>query len=346
MRCIVITEADAGGVSKDKVVFTEKEAPTECGPEEIIVDVKFAGINWADTMIRRGTYPHPMQYPLVPGFEFSGTVAFVGSSAASSLAVGDRVGCMYAHAAGAYAEKIVCDAAAVVKLPDGVTFRDGAAVMLQGSTAWHMLHDIGAGTKAGDTLCVTAAGGGVGLHLIQLAVAAGARVLAATGSDDAKAAAALAAGAEKAVRYGEIEEAAKAFSSDGLGVSKVIDSCGGSVLTSCFAGLRPMGHVISYGEAEGRPPAELWSCEWSQSPIVRKSATFTRFHVGHVAEFFPALGAVAVAGVFAAVASGALKPPIFAVKPLSAALEAHDMLLSRKVAGKLLLAPNDADADQ
>ena len=116
MQAIEITSPDADGTSTDLIKLVERPTPTSCGPEEIVVEVKFAGINFADTMLRKGTYPHPMTYPLVPGFEFSGTVTVVGSSV-SNLKPGDRVGCMYAHAAGAYAEKIVCDAAAVVKLP-------------------------------------------------------------------------------------------------------------------------------------------------------------------------------------------------------------------------------------
>ncbi len=149
------------------------------GPGEVLLDVAYAGCNWADTQVRVGIYPHPMIYPMVLGFEVSGTVTALGPGV-SGVAVGDRVA-TFPDKGGAYAEKCVASALGLIKLPDGVGLDVGAAFPIQALTAYHMLYTI-YGLERGDTVLVNAIGGGVGLACTQLAVHAGARVIGTTGT--------------------------------------------------------------------------------------------------------------------------------------------------------------------
>ena len=141
------------------------------GPGEVLLDVAYAGCNWADTQVRIGIYPHPMTYPMILGFEVSSTVAALGPGV-SGVKVGDRVA-VFPDKGGAYAEKCVASAAGLIKLPDKVGLDVGAAFPIQALTAYHMLFTVYR-LKRGDTVLVNAIGGGVGLQCTQLAVRAGA----------------------------------------------------------------------------------------------------------------------------------------------------------------------------
>src|SRR5262245_45372197 len=118
------------------------------GPGEVLLDVAYAGCNWADTQVRVGIYPHPMTYPMVLGFEVAGTVAALGAGV-SNVKVGDRVA-TFPEKGGAYAEKCVASAAGLIKLPDGIGLDVGAAFPIQALTAYHMLYTV-YGLQRGDT---------------------------------------------------------------------------------------------------------------------------------------------------------------------------------------------------
>ena len=141
------------------------------GPGEVLLDVAYAGCNWADTQVRMGIYPHAMTYPMVLGFEVSGMVAALGPGV-TGVKVGDKVA-SFPEKGGAYAEKCVAPAVGLIKLPDGVGLDVGAAFPIQALTAYHMLWTI-YGLERGDTVLVNAIGGGVGLACTQLASHAGA----------------------------------------------------------------------------------------------------------------------------------------------------------------------------
>jgi len=298
------------------------------GPGEVLLDVAYAGCNWAATQVRQGIYPHPMTYPMVLGFEVSGTVAALGPDV-SGVKVGDRVAA-FPEKGGAYASKCVASAVGLIRLPDGVALDTAAAFPIQALTAYHMLWTIYGGVGPGDTVLVNAIGGGVGLMCTQLAVRAGARVIGTTGTQG-KEARALEYGAARVVlTKTEDFEAAVLDFTNGKGVDLAIDSYGATMLDRTFGVVRKLGHVISIGEAEGQPLKNI------RERILPRSQTFTRLHLGHVDHSSPEWDA-GVAHVLDGILAGWLKVPIEGVFPLVEAADMHRRLEGRHVAGKLLL---------
>lgn len=134
MRAVVI---DQPGPGAGHLRLGEVPEPA-AGPGQVLVDVAFGGLNFADTMMRSGVYPHPKGYPLVAGIEISGTVAALGEGV-DGLAVGDRVAA-FSEEAGGFAERCAVPAERIVRLPDSVSLETGAAFLIQGMTAWCILH--------------------------------------------------------------------------------------------------------------------------------------------------------------------------------------------------------------
>lgn len=324
MRAVVLETPSGDG---ETMRVADVPAPV-AGAGDVVVAVAYGGLNFADLMMRAGTYPHPRGYPLTAGIELAGEVVALGDDVAD-LAVGDRV-VAFPEGAGGFAERCAVPATRAIKLPDAMTFEQAAACFIQAMTAFHLLHEM-TETRAGDTLLVHAAGGGVGLYLTQLATLAGARVIGTVGTPG-KEAKPKALGAVAVVdrNTADFVEVALAHT-DGAGVDKVIDSTGASILDHSFAAVRRFGHVLSYGEAEGRPLPNLWE------RLVAKSLTFTRFHLGHVDTASPAFREN-VARVMDLVVNGALEVPIDRVFAFADVHAMYARLASRQVAGKLLLA--------
>ncbi|MEO1104107.1 MAG: zinc-binding dehydrogenase [Pseudomonadota bacterium] len=309
------------------VVDVARPAP---GAGEVLIEVAYGGCNFADTMMRDGTYPHPKGYPLVAGLEVSGRIAAVGDGV-EDLAPGDRVAA-FCEDAGGFAELCLAPAMCCVPLPDAIGLDVGAALPIQALTAWHLLHTVST-TRPGDVLLIHAIGGGVGLHLTQLGVAAGARVIGTVGTRG-KERRPLEYGAERVInREDEDFVAAVAAHAGPSGVDKVVDSTGASILDRSFGLVRKLGHVVSYGEAEGRPLPNLWE------RLVERSLTFTRFHLGH-SDFLSEQWAKGHRAVTEGVASGSHKVPIAEVFAFEEVARMYDTLRSRQVAGKLLLSVN------
>lgn len=300
----------------------------EARPGQVLVAVAYCGCNFADTMMRKGNYPHPKGYPLVAGLELSGIVAAIGDGVAG-FAVGDRV-VGFVEDGGGFADFCVVPAERLVRLPDSIDLQTAAAFFVQSMTAWHLLHNVST-LRRGETVLVHAIGGGVGLYLAQLANLAGATVLGTVGTAG-KERRALDYGAALVVNRAERDFVAEiqAFTG-GRGLDKVIDSTGGSILDRSFALMRRLGHVVSYGEAEAEPFPNLWA------QLVLRSLTFTRFHLGHV-DFDSDAWQRGIEDVFAKVASGTLRVPIERVFDFSDAADMYRLLESRQVAGKLVLA--------
>jgi NADPH2:quinone reductase len=311
----------------EQLVMADVAEPTP-GPGEVLVDVAFAGCNWADTQIRTGIYPHPLTYPLVLGLEISGTVAKLGPGV-SGVKVGDRAAA-FVEKGGAYAEKVVAPANFLVPLPDAIPFDVGAALVVQPMTGYHMLHTLHR-LEPRETVLVNAIGGGVGLFTTQLAVKAGARVVGTVGTPG-KEKRALEYGAERVVvtTNEDFEKAVLDFT-DGRGVDLAIDSLGATMLDRTFNAVRKLGHIISIGEAEGQPFKNI------RERILPRSQTFTRFHIGHIDPGSAAWGK-GVERVLGGVRDGWLKVPIAGIFPMSEAAEMHRRIESRQAAGKLLLA--------
>lgn len=321
MRAVVIDKPHG------KISIADVAEPKP-GSGEVSIEVAYVGCNFADAMMTKGTYPHPKGYPLVMGLEPSGRIVEVGSGV-EDFRVGDRV-VAFSEGAGAFADRIVVPAERLVRIPDSMALETAAAFCLQGLTAWHLLHNV-SDTLPGDTILLNAIGGGVGLMATQIAVSAGAKVIGTIGTRG-KERRPLEFGAVKVInREDEDFVAATLAFTDGKGVDKVLDSTGATILDRSFDAIRKLGHIVSFGEAEGRPLPNLWE------RIVRKSITFSRFHLGHV-DFQSQVWRRSVAETTQAVASGKWKAVIEQVFPFDQCEAMCERLTSRQVSGKLLLA--------
>lgn len=322
MRAVIVKTP--GGLEQLALAELPKPSP---GPGEVLVQVAYCGLNWADTMIRVGTYPHPFTYPVVPGLEVSGTVAAVGQGV-GHIQPGQRVA-GFMEKGGGYAEFAIVQQAWVIPLPDAMDLRTAAAFPIQSLTAWHMLHTVGR-IQPGQWVLVHAIGGGVGLYCTQLARRAGAHVIGTVGTPG-KQRRALELGATWVAVAGEEDFVAGAMQlTGGRGVDLVIDSLGAATLDRSFDAARKLGHVISIGEAEGTPFQNI------RERLLPRSLTFTRLHLGHVDPASPAWAA-GLADVMDGILDGSLVVPIEDEYPLEQASEMQARIESRQLSGKLLL---------
>lgn len=322
MKAIVFQEP--GRIEADMI----REMPMpQPGAGEVLIRVAYAGLNYADLMMRIGTYPHPKGYPLVAGLEMAGEIVALGAGV-TAFAPGDRVAA-FSEQAGAFAEYCTAPEERLIRLPDAVGFDTAAAAYIQATTAWNLLHTVST-TRPGDTLLVHAIGGGVGLYLTQFAKAAGARVIGTVGTAG-KEARALEYGADLVINREDEDFVTEVMRvTDGLGVDKVVDSTGASILDRSFDTVRKLGHVVSYGEAEGKPWPNLWE------RLVARSLTFTRMHLGHL-DYRSPEWAACVDALMKGLDDGSLRVPVEKVYPMTEADDMFNALQSRKVAGKLLL---------
>lgn len=294
---------------------------------QVLVKIEAAGLNYIDVYHRTGLYKVPM--PLTPGQEAAGVVAALGGGV-TTPSIGDRVA--YTNILGAYAEYAVVPADRVVVLPDGVSTRQGAALMLQGLTA-HYLVSSTYSLKPGDACLVHAAAGGVGLLLCQMAKIRGARVLG-TVSTPEKAALARAAGADDVILYTEQDfEAEVKRLTNGAGLPVIYDSVGRTTFEKGLNCLARRGMMVLYGQSSGSVGP------FDPQVLSQKGSLFlTRPTLGHYIATSAELQARAKE-VLGWVGSGAVKVRIERELPLAQAAEAHRLLEGRKTAGKVLLIP-------
>jgi len=294
---------------------------------EALVRVEAAGVNFIDVYHRSGLYK--MAMPLTLGHEAAGTVVAVGTDV-RDLAPGDRVA--WASVPGSYAELAAVPAARLVKLPAGLSAKQGAAAMLQGMTA-HYLACSTYPLKSGDACLVHAGAGGVGLLLTQIAKRRGARVFT-TVSNAEKARLSRDAGADATIDYTTQDfEAEVRRLTGGQGVQVVYDSVGKTTFEKGLACLARRGMMVLFGQSSG-PVAPLDPQVLSQ----RGSLYLTRPTLFHYTATREEL--VERAGeVLGWIASGALKLRIDREFPLSEAAAAHRALEARQTTGKVLLIP-------
>jgi len=304
--------------------FEEVEVPA-AGPLEALVEIEMAGVNFIDTYHRQGLYP--LELPFTPGIEAVGRVARIGSKV-NGLDEGDRVA--FCLSLGTYAEMAVVEAWKLVRLPADVSPEVGVTAMCQGMTAHYLVTD-SYDLKRGDTALVHAAAGGVGLLLVQMAKLRGATVIG-TVSTEEKRMAALNAGADRVIIYGEedFEEEVLSFS-DGRGVSVVYESVGQSTFEKSLNCLKPRGYLVLFGQASGPvPPLD-------PQVLSQKGSLFlTRPTLGHYVAGRSELERRAN-DVLGWVRSGELTVKIGKTYPLSQAVEAHRALEARETSGKVLL---------
>jgi len=306
-----------------EVLQWEDFEPGDPGPGEVRLRQEAVGLNFIDVYHRTGLYPVG-QLPAVPGMEGAGIVETVGAGV-TEFKPGDRVA--YAGLPpGAYAEARLIPAHRLVKLPAAISSRQAAALMLQGMTARYLLHGCFP-VKAGDTLLIHAAAGGVGLLVCQWAKHIGARVLGTVGSPR-KAELAKAHGCDHPILYREEDFVAQVRKlTDGRGVDVVYDAIGQSTFMQSLDCLRPMGMLVSFGQASGPvPPLELGLLAAKGSLFLTRPSLMT-----YTAERGDLLAHAA--DLFEVVTSGAVKVAINQEYPLSRAAEAHRDLESRRTTG-------------
>jgi NADPH2:quinone reductase len=296
------------------------------GDGQALVEMQAVGVNFTDTYSRSGANPPPL--PWVVGVEGAGVVRQVGSGV-SDLKEGDVVA--YSGIAGSYAEQAVVPASRLVKMPEGLDAKAGAAAMLQGMTAHYLCHSTYA-VKSGDRVLIHAGAGGVGLLLIQMVKRLGGYVYS-TVSTEAKAELAKGAGADQVILYTQqdfAEEVKKA--TDGAGVQVVYDAVGKTTFEKSISCLGRRGHMVLYGQASG-PPAPM-----NPGLLGTGSLYLTRPGLG---DYVVTRGELEqrAGDVLGWVKSGELKLRVEHVFPLSDAVEAHRQLESRATTGKLLLIP-------
>lgn len=297
------------------------------GPGQALIRVEAAGVNFIDVYHRTGLYRQNL--PLTLGREAGGTVEAVGPGV-TTVRQGDRVASE--TAIGAYAEYALVPADRLVPLPDRVSTRLAAAVMLQGLTAHYLVHTTYP-LGHGDACLVHAAAGGVGLLLCQMASRKGARVIA-TVSTEEKAALAREAGAAEVILYTREEFVPEVRRlTGGAGVRVVYDSVGRTTFLGSLDCLAPRGMVVLYGQSSG--PVEPFD---PQLLAQRGSLFLTRPTLAHYtaarAELLERAGEV-----LGDVADGALQVRIGREFPLAQAADAHRELEGRRTTGKVLLVP-------
>jgi NADPH2:quinone reductase len=322
MKAIRVLET--GG--PEKLSYSDVPTP-EPGPGEVRVRIEAIGLNFIDIYFRTGLYKSLL--PFTPGMEAAGTVEAIGNNV-SLVKPGDRVA--YAGTMGSYAEYSLVNETQLVPLPDGVGFREAAAVMLQGITAHYLTHSTFP-LKRGDTLLVHAAAGGVGLLLIQVAKMIGAQVIG-TVSTEEKASLARKAGADHVILYtrDDFEQEVKRLTA-AVGVDVVYDSVGKTTFEKGLNCLKRRGMMVLFGQSSGSvAPFDPGSLNAKGSLYVTRPGM--AHYIATREELVWRTG-----DILKWVAEKRLNVRIDKIYPLKEAGRAHEVLESRQTAGKVLLQP-------
>ena len=291
------------------------------GPEEVLVRVSRAGMNFADTHQRHDQYVARQELPMIPGAEVAGVREDTG----------ERVVALVGH--GGYAEYVAAPGARCFPIPDGVSDETALALLIQGLTAWHLYRTAGR-VQRGETVVVHAAAGGVGSLAVQLGRHLEAGRVIATASSEDKRRLALELGADAAVdSEGEGLADRLREANHGNDVDVVFDMAGGRVFEQSFDALAPFGRIVVCGIAT-REQNEIRT-----GKLLRTSRTVSGFWVFHTLER-PSMVDDALAHLFALVRNGELRVVVGGTYPLSAAAEAQTALAERRTQGKLVLDPS------
>jgi NADPH:quinone reductase len=315
MRAIQMTEF--GG--PEVLQLAELPQP-EPGPEEVLIRVTRAGLNFADTHTRTNSYVQKATLPLVPGGEVAGVLEDTGERVVALVGT------------GGYAEYAIAPRERVFAIPGGVDDGTALALVIQGTTAWHLLRTAGR-LAQGESVVVHSAAGGVGSLTTQLAAAFGAGRVIATASSEEKRDLARALGADVAVQpdaEGLTERLVEA--NDGRELDLVIDSAGGAVFDASIRALAPFGRIVVNGIATGEQN------EVRTGSLLRHSRSVVGFWLFHTLEH-PQMFGEALADLFARTIGGELRPVLGATYPLEQAPQAQIDLRERRTTGKLLLDP-------
>ncbi|MEZ5811517.1 MAG: quinone oxidoreductase [Rhizobiaceae bacterium] len=321
-KAIVVHET--GG--PEVLSWQEREVPSP-GAGEVTVAHKAVGLNFIDVYFRTGLYPAPGGLPFVPGNEGAGVVTALGEGV-RGLKEGDRVA--YAGPIGAYAETRNIAADRLVKVPDGISDEQAAAIMLAGMTVWYLLRRTFRVEK-GNTILVHAAAGGVGLIAGQWASHIGATVIGTAGSAE-KAELAKANGYDHVINYRTEDFVERVREITGGKLCDVVyDSVGKDTFPGSLDCIRPLGMWVSFGQSSGAlPPVNLALLSQKGSLFATRPTLFT--YIAERAELETAAGEL-----FDLVGSGVIKVRVGQTFPLSDAAGAHRALEARKTTGATVL---------
>jgi NADPH2:quinone reductase len=314
MRAIQVTEF--GG--PEVLVETELQDPRPTDGM-VLLETSAAGINYADTHQTENSYLAAAELPMIPGAEVVGAtpdgrrvVALVGS--------------------GGYAERVLAAPMFTYDVPDGVDDGQALAIILQGTTAWHLLRTC-AHLKEGESVVVHAAAGGVGTLAIQLAKRWGAgRVIAAASSDD-KRRLALELGADAAIDARAPDMKAAIEEANGGKVDVVLEMVGGATFDGSLHALAPFGRLVFFGMAGRERPAPV-----DPGMLLQRSRSVVGFWLAHCMAR-PQMLAEPVRELLEMVAAGELRPVVGGTYKLSEARRAHEDMLARRTTGKLVIDP-------
>jgi NADPH2:quinone reductase len=315
MRAIQMTEF--GGPEVLKLAELPRPEP---GPEQVLVRVTRAGLNFADTHTRTNSYVQKASLPLVPGGEVAGVLEETGERVVALVG------------SGGYAEYAIAPRDRVFEIPDGVDDGTALALVIQGTTAWHLLRTA-ARLQPGESVAVHSAAGGVGSLATQLAVAFGAGRVIATASSPEKRALALELGADAAIEpdaEGLTERLVEA--NGGAGLEIVLDSSGGAVFAASLKALAPFGRIVVNGIATGEQN------EVRTGTLLRHSRSVVGFYLFHTLAH-PGMFAGALSDLFERAAAGQIGAIVGATYGLEQARQAQIDLSARRTTGKLLLDP-------
>ncbi|KNE79072.1 MULTISPECIES: medium chain dehydrogenase/reductase family protein [Streptomyces] len=313
------------------------------GPGRVVIGMEATGVSFAEQQMRRGRYFDQPPFPFVPGYDLVGTVLETGEGVDHAL-TGKRVAALVKT--GGWASHVVADAADVVEVPRGVEAAEAEALVVNGLTAWQMLHRT-ARVRAGQTVLVHGANGGVGSVLVQLARAAGARVIGTASGrhhDTLRELGVLPVD----YRAGDVPARVREAAPDG--VDAVFDHVGGRSVTDSWRLLAPGGTLVSYGSAATRD--DQGSKQWPVLKILGRVQLWNLLPNGRRAHFYNVWAGRAfgrdrfrarlradLTQVFAALQRGEVTPRIAARLPLTRAAEALRLAESGTVVGKVVLMP-------
>jgi NADPH2:quinone reductase len=322
MKAIQVSQTGGPEVMK----FVDLPTP-DPKPNEAVVEIKAAGVNFIDVYFREGRYPTPL--PFINGQEGAGVVTSVGTDV-TNVKAGDRVA--YTGVMGSYAEYAAVPADRLVPVPDQIGFQQAAAAMLQGMTAHYLSHG-SYQIKSGETALIHAAAGGVGLLLVQMCKLLGARVIGTAGSEE-KAALARDAGADEVIIYTtqDFEAEAKRLTG-GKGVHVVYDGVGKTTFQKDLNVLRPRGYLVLFGGASGAvPPFDLLELTKHGSLFITRPSL--QHYIATREELEQRSG-----DVLQMIVRWDLKLNIHKTYSLAEAEQSHRDLEGRRTTGKLLLIP-------
>ncbi|HMD56234.1 MAG TPA: NADPH:quinone oxidoreductase family protein [Solirubrobacteraceae bacterium] len=316
MRAIQMTEF--GGPEVLQVADLPEPEPA---PDEVLIRVSRSGLNFADTHTRTNTYVQRATLPLVPGGEVAGV----------RVDTGERVVALMSS--GGYAEYAAAPSAQVFAVPDGLDDGVALAMIIQGTTAWHLYRTAGR-VAQGESVVVHSGAGGVGSLAVQLGHQLGAGRVIATASSEEKRGLTLELGADAALDpdpEGLTERLLEANS--GAPVDVVFDMSGGEVFDASYRALAPFGRIVPYGIATNQPNAV------PTGSLLRHSRAIVGFYLFHCLQR-PPMFAEALEDLFARVADGKLEVIVGHTYKLEQAAQAHTDLRARRTTGKLLLDPS------